>query len=127
MLSAAKLPVLLAAVLLFGGCRLFTPRPAPAPKPPPSPLAAGALVPSPRLIVGRVVAIDAERRYAFVELASDAPAGATTEGAELLARTLELRETARLHASRYVRGRTLGTQVIAGQPSPGDEVVWLAP
>lgn len=115
------------AVLLLGGCHLFTPKTQAPSKPPPSPLAAGALVPSPRLVVGRVVAIDAERRLAFVELASDAPAGAMTEGADLLVRTLELHETARLHASRYVRGRTLGTHIVAGQPSPGDEVVWLAP
>jgi hypothetical protein len=38
-----------------------------------------------------------------------------------------LRETGRVRASRYVRGRTLGTTLVAGQPSLGDEVVWLAP
>jgi len=36
-------------------------------------------------------------------------------------------ETARLRASRYLRGRTLGTKILTGQPAPGDEVVWLAP
>ena len=97
--------------------------------PPGSPpvLTEGALVPSPRLIVGRIVAIDAAHSFAFIELASDAPSAATTDGVELIARTLELRETGRLQASRYVRGRTLGARIVAGQPTPGDEVVWLAP
>ena len=122
----ARLLTLLAVIFLLGSCRYFESRPAPA-KSPPVAIPAGALIPSPRLIVGRVIAIDAEHRFAFVELATDAPAGATADGTELIARTLELRETARLHASRYVRGRTLGTNIVAGQPSPGDEVVWLAP
>jgi hypothetical protein len=123
---AAKPLLLLAAISFLSSCRLITPR-SKLVKPPPAPLADGALIPSPRLIIGRVIAIDAERRFAFVELAADASANATAEGSELLARTLDLRETARLHASRYVRGRTLGTHIVSGQPSPGDEVVWLAP
>lgn len=123
---AAQLLPWCAAILLFGGCRLFAPR-ADSARNAPHPLAEGALLPSPRLIVGRILAVDAERRFAFVELAADAPAGAATEGADLLTRTLELRETARLHASRHLRGRTLGTRIVSGQPSPGDEVVWLAP
>lgn len=122
----ARLLLLLAVFSGVGGCRLITPQKK-APRPPPAALPDGALIPSPRLIIGRIIAVDAERRFAFVELAPDAPGGATAEGADLLARTLELRETAQLHASRYLRGRTLGTHVVAGQPSPGDEVVWLAP
>lgn len=90
-------------------------------------LPAGALVPSPRLIVGRVLAVEAAHGFVFVDLASDAPIGAVAEGTELIARTLDLHETGRLRASRYVRGRTLGTKIVSGQPSPGDEVVWLAP
>lgn len=90
-------------------------------------LAAGALLPSPRLHVGRIIAVDAAQGFAFVELAPDAPGGAQFDGTELLARTPDLRPTARLAASRYLRGRTLGTRILAGQPSPGDEVVWLAP
>jgi uncharacterized protein YceK len=90
-------------------------------------LAAGALLPSPRLIVGRVVAVDLPQRFAFVELAADAPSAALVAGTELRARTLELRETGRIQVSPYLRGRTLGTKIVGGQPSPGDEVVWLAP
>jgi hypothetical protein len=122
----ARLLSLLAVIFLSGSCRYFPSRSSPA-KAPPTPLPAGALIPSPRLIVGRVIAIDAERSFAFVELSPDAPPGATAEGMELIARTLELQETARLHASRYVRGRMLGTNIVAGRPSTGDEVVWLAP
>ena len=124
--AAARLLLLLAVVASGGGCRLITPQPKAA-KQAPAALPEGALIPSPRLIIGRIIAVDAERRFAFIELAPDAPAAATAEGADLLARTGELRETGQLHASRYLRGRTLGTHVVAGQPSPGDEVVWLAP
>jgi hypothetical protein len=106
------------------GCRHVPP---PASALPTPILAPGALVPSPRLIVGRVVAIDPAHNFAFVELASDAPPAATADGTELIARTLDLRETGRLQASRYVRGHTLGARIVAGQPTPGDEVVWLAP
>ena len=118
------------AVISFAGCR--TKAPASAARPTPgtssiSPLASGALVPSPRLLVGHVIAVDVTRKFAFIELASDAPAAALTDGTELIVRTLQLRETARVQTSRQLRGRTLGTRIISGQPSPGDEVVWLAP
>ena len=78
-------------------------------------------------MVGRVLAVDPPRAFAFVDLGSDPPPAALVEGAELGTRTVDLRETAQLRTSRYVRGRTLGTTVISGQPSPGDEVVWQAP
>ena len=35
--------------------------------------------------------------------------------------------TARSQVSRYERGHVVGTKIVGGQPSPGDEVVWLAP
>ncbi len=73
------------------------------------------------------MAVDLPSGFAFVSLASDAPAAALADGTELIARTLALRETARLQASRQIRGRTLGTRILAGQPSVDDEVVWLAP
>lgn len=95
-----------------------------APTPPPSP---DALQSSPRTLVGRILAIDASRGFAFVATAPEAPSAALAEGAELLVRTDDFRETARLRVSPYVRSRTLGTQIIAGQPSPGDEVVYPPP
>jgi hypothetical protein len=120
-ISASPLVVL--AVLFFAGCQQASP-PAAEAFPPSK---GAALVPSPRLLVGRVVAVDAAQGFAFVDLATDAPSAALAEGAALIARTLEFRETARLRSSRYVRGQTLGTRILSGQPSPGDEVVWLAP
>lgn len=118
MSSAARLLTLLAAISFLSACRHTVPAPL---------LPADALAPSPRLIIGRISAIDAAQGFAFVEIASDAPSAALAAGTELIARTLELRESGRLRASRFVRGRTLGTTIVAGQPSSGDEVVWLAP
>jgi hypothetical protein len=109
---------------LSAGCRSFFTKPPPVSS---APLAAGALVPSPRLIVGRILAVDLAQRFAFVELATDAPNAALVAGTELAVRTLELRDTGRVQVSPYLRGRTLGTKIVGGQPSPGDEVVWLAP
>jgi hypothetical protein len=119
--------LLLGAAILPAGC---TRSPAPTGKPEPEPasvLGANALLPSPRLIVGRIIAIDPDRRFAFVELNTDAPPAALVENGELITRTLALQETGRLRVSRQQRGRTLGTIVLAGQPAPNDEVVWLAP
>lgn len=123
----ARLLVLLALGSFLPACRFLART---APTPPVAKTALGAvepLAPSPRLIVGRILAVDAARRFAWVDLASDAPRESLTEGTELTARTADLKATSQLRVSRYVRGRTLGTRVIAGQPAPGDEVVWLAP
>lgn len=125
--SAPALHLLLAGILVAGCTRSTTPAPKAEPPPPPSLLGADALVPSPRLIIGRIVALDPARSFAFVELSMDAPIAALAEGSELITRTLGLKETGRLHVSRQVRGRTLGTTIVSGQPGPGDEVVWLAP
>ena len=91
------------------------------------PLPAGALLPSQNLLVGRVLAVDAARGFAFVDLATSPPTAALAEGAVLVARTDDLHETARLRVSRHLRGRTLGTRIVSGQPTPGNEVVWPAP
>jgi hypothetical protein len=112
------------ALLSLPACRVSPPLPSAARVPV---LAAASLVPSPRLIVGRILAVDLERRFAFVELATDAPSAAFAEGTELVARSLDLVETARLQASPQMRGRTLGTTIQQGRPNLGDEVVWLAP
>jgi hypothetical protein len=83
----------------------------------------GALQPSPNRVVGHILAVDASRGFAFVSLAGEPPAAALVDGAELIVRTDDLRETARLRSSRYSRSHTLGTKIVSGQPSPGDEVV----
>lgn len=78
-------------------------------------------------MVGQVLAVDLESGAVWVELGNDPPAGALTSGSDLSTRTLDLRPTGRLRASRYVHGRTLGAVIVGGQPAVGDEVVWLAP
>ncbi len=124
MKPAAHLLALVAAISFCGACANRAAKP---PVKPATVIGADALLPSPRLIVGRIIAVDREQGFAILELAPDAPASALADGNELIARTADLRETARLRASRYLRGRTLGTKILTGQPAPGDEVVWLAP
>ena len=130
MILTARLLTLLAVILFFTGCGH---RAAPAsasgnnatvPSAQPSRPAAAPLQASPRKLVGRVLSIDAARGFVFVALDLDSPPAATTEGASLIVRTDDLRETARLRTSAYVRGRTLGTLLVSGQPSLGDEVVF---
>lgn len=124
---AARAFAALAAIFISASCRHATPA-SPRPAPPATAVVvSGALPPSPRLIVGRVVATDIRQGFAFVQLGFDVPVSAMTPDLELTTRTLELEDTARLRVSRYVRGRTLGTTIVTGKPSPGDEVVWLAP
>ena len=128
MTRTARLLLPLAVFFFAGACGHVAP-PTPAPSSPAAEasLQLDALRPSPNRLVGSILAVDATRGFAFIGLASEPPATALVEGAELVARTAGLRETARLRASRYLRGRTLGTTIVSGQPSPGDEVVFHAP
>lgn len=131
-MPAPPVPCLAVALFLWmlSGCRHPAPGGAGATGSPAAvaaPLAAGALLPSPRLIIGRVISVDRERGVVIVELAADAPAEVQAAGTELITRTLDLRETGRLRVARFVRGRTLGTTTISGQPAANDEVAWLAP
>ena len=87
---------------------------------------ADALTLSPHKIVGRIVAVDPARGFAFVSLTAKTPAAALADGGELIVRSDDLSETGRLRSSRYTRGRTLGAQIISGQPKIGDEVVFHA-
>ncbi len=120
----ARLLTLLAVIFWTGACSHVAPVSSPPrpESPPPTTLQA-----SPNRLVGRILAIDAARGFAFVNLASEPPAAALAAGAELIVRTDDLRETARLRTSRYVRGRTLGTTIVSGHPSLDDEVVFHAP
>jgi hypothetical protein len=123
-MKPAAAALLTLAAVSFSGCRQAAPPRSPAPA---SPLVTSeALAPSPRLIVGRLIAVDLAQGFAFVDVAFDAPPAATQAGEELVCRTIDLRVTARLQA-RYLRGRTLGCRIVAGQPGPDDEVVWVAP
>jgi len=133
MIRTARLLAPLAVIFFAGACSHFhppTPKAMPGSDAPPTaaePLPAGALLPSRNLLVGRVLAVDLAQGFVFVNLASDAPAAALVDDADLITRTDALHETARLRASRYVRGRTLGAKIVSGQPAPGDEVVFPAP
>jgi hypothetical protein len=124
----ARLLTLLAVIYFVPGCSTATTTPqasrsaaAAAMLPP-----ADALTLSPHKIVGRIVAVDTARGFAFVSLTTTTPAAALVEGGELIVRSDDLRETGRVRTSRYTRGRTLGTQIISGQPKLGDEVVFHA-
>jgi hypothetical protein len=128
MTLTARLLALLAVGFFLGACGHLAPlKPTPRPPAADAPLPPNALQPSPNRLVGSVLAVDATRGFAFIGLTGEPPAAALTEGTELITRTADLRETARLRASRYVRSRTLGTNIISGQPTPGDEVVFRAP
>ncbi len=128
----ARLLTLLAVIFFAPGCATVappTPNPAVSPRQPSAaiPPPAAALGLSPNKIVGRILAIDATRGFAFVTLTAAAPAAALVAGAALIVRSDDLTETGHLRASRYTRGRTLGAQIISGQPTLGDEVVFHAP
>ncbi len=128
MILTARLLTLLAVTFFAGACSHFAPlTPTPLPPRPGDRLPPDALQPSPNLLVGRVLAVDLPNSFVIVDLAGEPPAAALTDGTELITRTDDLRETARVRVSRYVRGRTLGTTLISGRPSPRDEVVWRAP
>jgi hypothetical protein len=117
--------LVLAMIICVAGCRNLLAPSTPASAAPV--LGADALIPSARLVVGRIIAVDDAQRFAFVELAPDAPDAALIAGTQLMSRTLELRNTGHIQVSSYLRGQTLGTKIVGGQPSLGDEVVWLAP
>jgi hypothetical protein len=119
-LQATARALLLLAVAFFSACQTAAPTPPPAPA-----TASASLAPSPHRVIGRVIGLDPLRELVVIELTgslSSLPADT-----ELIARSDDLRETARLRATRQLRGRTLGTTVISGEPSLGDEVVLDAP
>lgn len=80
---------------------------------------------SPRRLVGRIIAVDSIHGFAFVELNPSAPSFTPNE--EFIARTDNLRETARLRVTRHLRGRTIGVRMLDHIPGIGDEVVTTAP
>ena len=125
MFPAVRLLTPLTAVLFFAACGHVTPPGSHERERVEAP--ATALHLSPNKLVGRVLAVDLTRGFAIVNLTAEPPPAALADGAVLIARTDDLRETARIQASRYVRGRTLGTKIVSGKPQPGDEVVIFAP
>jgi len=74
-------------------------------------------------LVGHVLAIDRERGFVIVALADDPPAVALRPGVQLWVRRRDLRFVARLSVSRYLRGDTLGTTLVEGEPAIDEDVV----
>lgn len=84
------------------------------------------ITPGPVQVVGRVIAVDMRTLTVVIELAPYAVLPEKFNGRPLISRRDDLRPTARLQASPYLRGRTLGARLVAGTPGIGHEVV-LAP
>lgn len=86
---------------------------------------APATVPGPVHVVGRIIAVDARALSVMIELGPYTVLPRKVDGRILVSRLDDLRPTARLQASPYVRGRILGARMLAGRPNVGDEVVFL--
>lgn len=104
--------------LLLAGCATGGGR-----KPAESTTKAGAIAPSPFVVVGHVLAVDFSTMNVVIDVAPYAVLPFDFDGKILLARTEDLRPTAKLQASPYLRGHTLGARLLAGRPNAGDEVV----
>lgn len=87
--------------------------------------ATGPVTPGPVQVLGRVIAVDQRTLSVIVDLAPYVVLPSDFATRQLIARRDDLQPTARLQSSAYLRGRTLGTRLIAGQPQVGDEVVFL--
>jgi len=75
-----------------------------------------------------VLAVDPAAHTVIVDVSPYAVLPGNLTGRMLLARNPgDLRPTGRLQASPYLRGLTLGTRLIEGQPVVGDEVVLVPP
>jgi len=118
--------------LLLAGCITRKPKPAAdaggveEPAQSAQPAQPARTVPGPVQVVGRVTAVDLRTLAVVVEIAPYAVIPPAFGSRILISRKDDLQPTARLKASPYLRGRTLGTRLLAGQPQVGDEVV-LAP
>jgi hypothetical protein len=131
MKNAALLLLPLAAFFFCGGCRTTEPvgrivpdARSPASLSPTNP--AHTYAASPHKIVGYILAIDESRDFAVIDLTADPPPAELRDGTALTVRTRDLRKTARLTASRFLRGHTLGATILSGLPAVGEEVVLAA-
>ena len=75
------------------------------------------------LVVGRVIAIEPSSKSVLVEMGAFTVLPPDFAARILISRSDDLRPTARLQFSSYIRGRILGTRFIDGGPHIGDEVV----
>ena len=83
-----------------------------------------ATVPSPAQVVGRIIAVDMVELAVIIEIPPYEVLPSDYNGRILISRMDDLRPTARMQASPYLRGRTLAARLLAGRPQIGDEVVF---
>jgi len=112
--------------LLAAGCSTRGSKPAakggePSPAAPAQP---ARTVPAPVQVVGRIIAIDLRSLTVVVELGPYVTLPTDYASRVLISRHDDLQPTARLQATSYLRGRTLGTRLVAGKPQLNDEVVF---
>ncbi len=108
--------------LLLAGCASRGRTPAPVTGPALG-AKADATLASSTLVVGRIIAIDAPSLSVLIEVGAFTVLPPDFATRILIVRTDDLRPTARLQSSSYLRGRILGTRLMAGVPHIGDEVV----
>lgn len=129
--AALPLPLLAAFFFaLLAGCSHVGPTSSAAPSAPtatyrPAAEPAHTYAPSPHVIVGYILDIDEARGFAVVDLTADPLPTALAPGTELSVRTRDLKTTARLTVTRFLRGHTLGATIATGLPAVGEEVVLL--
>ncbi len=82
-----------------------------------------AILPSPMQIVGRVIAVDLRTLNVIIAVSPFTVLPGDFARRILITRTDDLRATAKLQCSPYLRGRTLGARILVGRANVGDEVV----
>lgn len=113
--------ILVLGCLLLAGCATRTKTKA-------SPPAKAAIIaPSPFVVVGHVISVDMATRNVIIDVAPFTVLPLGFSGRIMLARSEDLRPTAKLQASPYLRGHILGASLLAGHPHEGDEVVFPPP
>ena len=112
--------------LLIAGCSTRGAKPAAAKSgaTPAQPAETTRTVPGPVQVAGRIIAIDMRSLTVVVELAPYLSIPPDFARRILISRHDDLQPTARLQATPYLRGRTLGTRLLAGKPQMNDEVVF---
>ncbi|MFA6287524.1 MAG: hypothetical protein WC661_09080 [Opitutaceae bacterium] len=111
--------ILMLGCLLLAGCATRT-----GDKPPSPVVKSGGVIPSPFAVVGHVLDVDANTGNIIIDVAPYTVLPADFSGKIMLTRTeADLRPTAKLEASPYLRGHILGAHLLAGRPNIGDEVV----
>ena len=129
MITRPSLALSIALCTLFGtGCATSGSKPSASgtgPSKPDASAAAPRTVPGPVQVLGRVIAVDMRTLSVIIDLAPYVSLPGDFATRQLISRRDDHQPTARLQSSPYLRGRTLGARLLAGQPQVGDEVVFL--